>query len=77
MEPMELGTAMLLRDARLSGNLSSNTRWMIAGRHVLEEVASRCLETPSLVLSVRTLAGSQGQHICRRRAVECAFQGDP
>ena len=33
MEPMELVTAMLLRDARLSGNLSSNTRWMIAGRH--------------------------------------------
>ena len=54
MEPMELVTAMLLRDARLSGNLFSNTRWMIAGRHVLEEVASRCLETPSLVLSVRT-----------------------
>ena len=81
MEPMELVTAMLLRDARLSGNLFSNTRWMTAGRHVLEEVASRCLETPSLGLECSDPAGSQGQHkahvfLCRRRAVECAFQGD-
>ena len=46
---------------------------MIAGRH-LEEVDSRFHETPSLVLSVRTLAGFQGQHNahvfhCRRRSV--------
>ena len=38
----------------------------------LEEVVSRCLETPSLVLNVRTLAGLQGQHkahvfLCRKR----------
>ena len=63
----------------LASRLSSNTRWMIAGRHVLEEVASRCLETPSSVLRVRTMAGSQGQHkahvfLCRRRAAECAFR---
>ena len=41
----------------------------------LEEVASRYLETPSLVLSVRTLAGLQDQHkahvfLCRKRATK-------
>ena len=56
MKTMELVTAMLLRDARTERQFSSATPGGF------EEVASRCLETPSLVLSVRTLAGLHGQH---------------
>ena len=52
---------------------------MIGGRHVLEEVASRRHETVSFVLSVRIVAGLQGQHnahvfLCRRRAARI-FKG--
>ena len=40
----------------------SNTRWMMGGHHVFEEVATHIRETPELVLSVRTREGLCGQH---------------
>ena len=55
--------------------LSSNTRLMVGGHHVFEEVASRRPETLSFVLIVRALAGLHGQHnapvfLRRRRAAK-------
>ena len=63
----------------LACHLSSNTRWMIGGHHVLEEVARHRNETLGFGLSVQTLASLHGQHhadvfICQRRAFN-VFKG--
>ena len=41
------------------------TRWMIRGHHMLEDVARNCNETSGSVLNVRTHAGFSGQHTMR------------
>ena len=54
----------------MARDLFINTRWMIGGHHVLEEVASCRRETVTFVLSVQVLGGLQ-------RPTECARVSPP